>query len=221
MAYIFLDESGDLGFDFSKKKTSQYFIISFLFIGNEKEKKRKEKKATDKIIKKIFNGFSKKEIKFHPNTLHAYKEKPKTRDRVFNLLNEREISIISIYLNKNKVYTHLQDEKQVLYNYVTNILLDRVCTKKLIPLNEKIYLIASRRETNKFLNENFKSYLEKQTKNNHKVNIEIQIKTPQEEKCLQIIDFICWAIYRKYEHNDESYYNLFKKQIIEENPLFS
>ena len=216
MAYIFLDESGDLGFDFSKKKTSKYFIISFLFIEN-----KKEKKATDKIIKKIFKGFSKKEIKFHPNTLHAYKEKPKTRNRVFNLLNEREISIITIYLNKNKVYTQLQDEKQVLYNYVTNILLDRVYTKKLVPLDEKIYLIASRRETNKFLNDNFKNYLAQQTKNNHNVDIEIQIKTPYEEKCLQIIDFICWAIYRKYEHYDESYYNLFKKQIVEENPLFS
>ena len=26
MAYIFMDESGDLGFNFKKKKTSKYFV---------------------------------------------------------------------------------------------------------------------------------------------------------------------------------------------------
>jgi hypothetical protein len=51
-------------------------------------------------------------------------------------------------------------------------------------------------------------------------NIEVKINTPIEEKCLQIADFLSWGIYRKYEHKDESYYNLFKKAIVEENALF-
>ena len=88
MAYIFLDESGDLGFDLTKKKTSKYFLISFLFIGSEKEKK-----SVTKIVKKIFKEFSKKEIKFHGNTLHAFKEKPKTRNCLFSMLNEKDVSI--------------------------------------------------------------------------------------------------------------------------------
>ena len=36
MAYIFLDESGDLGFDFSKKRTSRYFIITCLFVSHKR-----------------------------------------------------------------------------------------------------------------------------------------------------------------------------------------
>jgi hypothetical protein len=55
MAYIFLDESGDLGFDFSKKKTSQYFVVTFLFVH--------KKRPVEKVIKNIFAGFSKREIK--------------------------------------------------------------------------------------------------------------------------------------------------------------
>jgi len=31
MAYIFMDESGDLGFDFSKKKTTTFFLVTFIF----------------------------------------------------------------------------------------------------------------------------------------------------------------------------------------------
>jgi len=127
---------------------------------------------------------------------------------------------MAIYLNKKKVYTKLQDEKHVLYNYVTNILIDRVYSKKLVPLNEKINLVASRRETNKFLNHNFKHYLENQVAENHKLSIEVNIKTPSEEKSLQVVDFVSWAIYRKMQHGDESYYNLIKQKIVDISPLF-
>lgn len=213
MSYIYLDESGDLGFNFKKKKTSKYFVITFLFV--------KEKSPVEKIVKKVFKGFSKKEVKNYNGTLHAYKETPKTRQKVLNLFRKRNVSnILVIYLNKKKVYTKLQDEKKVLYNYVTNILLDRVCTKKLIPIDEKITLVASRRETNKFLNQNFSSYLKNQVKNNHKLDIEIEIKSPNQEKILQVVDILSWSIFRKYEHLDESYYNLIKQDIIEENSLF-
>jgi len=135
-------------------------------------------------------------------------------------LNEKDVHIMTIYLNKNKVHTDLQDTKTVLYNFVTNILLDRIFTKKLIPVGEKIVLIASRRETNKFLNQNFKDYLKHKTNINHKLKISIEIKTPSEEKCLQIVDFVCWSIFQKYEKWDESYYNMFKDKIIEENWLY-
>jgi len=212
MAYIFLDESGDLGFNFKKKKTSKYFIVACLFV--------KEERPIEKIAKKIFAGFSKTEVKNHKGTLHAYKEKPATRQKILNLLSEKEVSIISIYLNKSKVYTKLQDEKHVLYNYVANILLDRICTKKLIPTNETIELVASRRETNKFLNQNFCDYLSNQVSGNHKLKISVEIKTPQERKCLQIVDCVCWSLFRKREHGDESYANLIKSKIVEESPLF-
>ncbi len=153
-------------------------MVTFIFIEN--------KRPVEKILKKIFSWFSKTEIKRHNGTLHCYKEHPKTKTKLFNMLKEKDISIMSIHLNKEKVYTRLQDEKHVLYNYVTNILLDRLINKKLLKDN-KITIIASRRETNKFLNENFKNYLEK---NNWKkwISVEVEIKMPTEEKCLQIVD---------------------------------
>jgi hypothetical protein len=102
-----------------------------------------------------------------------------------------------------------------LYNYVTNILLDRIFTKKLLKW-DKFTFIASKRETNKLLNINFKNYLKKQRWS----QISVDIKTSSEEKCLQIVDCLSWWVYRKYEFNDDSYYNIFKWKIIEESPLF-
>lgn len=208
-----MDESGELGFNFKKKKTSKFFVITFIFT--------KDKNTLDKIVKKVFKNIPKNKNKKHSGVLHAYKETPKTRQKLLNLFHEsKSADIITVYLNKNKVYTRLKDEKHVLYNYVTNILLDRVCTKKLIAINHKIKIVASRRETNKFLNLNFSSYLKSQAKNNHKLDIDIEIVSPSNEKGLQVVDMISWAIFRKYEHGDDSYYNIIKSEIVEENSLF-
>lgn len=211
MAYIFLDESGDLGFNFTKKNTSKFFIITVLFI--------LDKKQLEKVVKKTHTTIKKKH-KQQGGVLHAYKESVITRKRLLTKLNEKNVMILCIYLNKSKVYTKLQNEKDILYNYVTNILLDRIFTRKLLPIHERITLVASRKETNKFLNENFKNYLSSQTRKNHKLDLTIDIKTPYEEKCLQAVDFASWAIFRKYEHGDENYYALFKSKIFEERSLF-
>lgn len=212
MSYIFLDESGDLGFDFSKTGTSRFFIITIIFV--------EEKRLIEKVVKKVHSTLKKKH-KQKGGVLHSHKETQLTRMRMLNLLAQKEIKILTIYLNKNKVYTKLQDQKDVLYNYVTNILLDRICTKKLIPIDKKITLVASRKETNRFLNLNFKNYLKNQAMNTHKINLEIEIKTPAEEKALQAADFVCWSIFRKYEFGDDSYYEVIKGKIFEENGLFN
>lgn len=213
MGYIFVDESGDLGFNFEKKKTSRFFIVSFLFCSSPK--------ALEKAVKKTFRAMPVKDKKHHTGVLHATKENPKVRTKLLKVIGgNTDVAVLSIYLNKKKVYTKLQDEKQVLYNFVTNILLDRIFSKKLLPTSEPIHLVASRRETNRFLNDNFKNYLNQQAKNNHALDLKVVIRTPAEEKALQAADFVSWALFRNREHGDESYYNLIKGRVIEESPLF-
>jgi hypothetical protein len=45
VGYIYMDESGDLGFDFSKDGTSDCFVITFLFV--------KDKRPVEKIVELI------------------------------------------------------------------------------------------------------------------------------------------------------------------------
>jgi len=212
MAYIFLDESGDLGFNFKNKKTSKIFVITCLFSENKRPLEKIGKKTHLELRKKYKRKFG---------ILHAVKEKPITRQRLLKRTALKNCAIMTIYLKKDKVYTRLQEEKAVLYNYVANILLDRIYSKKIVPFDKRIELIASRRETNKFLNQNFRNYLNNQTRNHYNIDFSVSIKTPSEEKTLQVVDFVSWAIFRKYEYGDDSYYNLIKDKIKEENPLFS
>lgn len=171
MAYIFLDESGDLGFS---KGSSKFFVITFLATSN--------KKPIEKIAKKVLSSLKKKGKKLSGGVLHAYKEKKSTINRVLKLLSNQDCLIMTIYLNKSNVYAPLKNEEHLLYNYVTNLLLDRIMKKKLLSTKENIILIASKRETNKFLNDNFKKYLKHQMSGRHKIDIQIEIKMPARKK---------------------------------------
>lgn len=211
MSFIYLDESGDLGFNFKNKKTTKYFVVTFLFVD--------QNRPIEKIIRKVHANL-RKSHKMSASVLHAAKEESITIKRVCNGIVNKNCSIMTIYLEKAKVYTNLRDEKHVLYNYIVNILLDRLMTKKLVSKKDTILLVASKRETNKFLNQNFHEYISRQLINNHGIKIKVEIKTPAEEKCLQAVDIICWSIFRKYEYGDDSYYKILKGKIIEENPLY-
>lgn len=205
MAYIYIDESWDLGFDFGKNRTSKYFVITFLF--------SKNKEITDNTIKKFFQWLKWKKIKIKSWIFHSFKESPQTISKLLKLLSEKDIKIMSLILDKQKSYLYLHESKHFIYNRVVNILIDMIISNKLLPNNEKIIFIASRRETSKTLNENFLSYLEH--KHIDRPNIEFHIETPQ-EKWLQLADCVCYSIYQKYEHNNKIYYDIINSKIIVE-----
>ena len=126
MAYIFLDESGDLGF---KKGSSRWFIFTIALTSDYRK--------LEKVIKKARKSLGKK----HRNIkeLHAYNSDNITRKRVLNeLIKLDDLKILCIVLNKEKVYVDLQNQKNYLYNYTANILLDRLHTKDVIPIDDPI-----------------------------------------------------------------------------------
>lgn len=208
-----MDESGDLWFDFSKDKTSRYFVVSFLLVHDIRK--------WNKLVKNIISKKVKKHKKKNNWVLHFHKEQPVTRRRLLKDLSKLDVSVMALRLDKTKVYTHLHNEKHVLYNYVTNILLDRIVSKNLLPKDD-LHLIVAKRETNKFLNDNFSNYLTKSILNKHNINIDIQIESyhQSKNKCLQLVDAVSWSIFRKREHGDDSYYQLMKDIVIEESKLF-
>lgn len=213
MSYIFMDESGDLGFDFKKKATTKHFIIAMLLVKN--------KRPIEKIVGKTFASLTTKVRKTHNGVLHCNKEKSQTRTKLLTLLAQRkDCSIVIIRLNKQILYSNFRAEKIALYNYLANILLDRVFAKKLLPINEPVYFIPSKRETNSFLNHNFKGYIISEILKKYKLTINMDLKRPCDEKGLQAVDFVSWAIFRKYEYHDKFYYNLLCDRIVDDRELF-
>ena|SRR3989338_5752055 len=201
--YVFLDESGDLSFDFDKRGVSANFIITILIVENPKPLER----AVKKVIRWMKHRYPK-----HRGCLHAYHEDEATRKRLLKQLSSLPFSVMVIQLNKRKVYTNLQDEKAVLYNYVANILLDRLVSS-LRGKEKKVFLIAAKRETNKFLNANFQDYLCKQIQGKHDIYLEVSTLSPYEHKCLQAADLLSWSAFRMLERGDSSYIDIVKSRV--------
>lgn len=211
MAYIFLDESGDLGFDLNKQGTSRFFIVTFLFT--------ETKRPIEKLVREIHRGLRKK-YRMKSGVLHAAGEEKVTIIRLCKKLVKMRVKIMTVFLDKQKVHTDMKSEKPVLYNYIVNILLDRILNKKILNVEGLVELVASRRETSKFLNLNFENYIKQQAKKWPNVKIEVKIKTPFQEKGLQAADVISWSIFKKYENQEDKFYDLLKPIIVEENAIF-
>ena len=85
-------------------------------------------------------------------------------------------------------------------------------------INQKeiIYFIASRRETNKTLNEKFLRFL---NQNHQQQNIVFKIMNPAQEKGLQVVDIVSHAFFRKYEFDDNIEYQIIQDKILIEEKI--
>lgn len=208
MAFIFLDESGDLGF---KDNSSKWFLFTIAMTT--------EAKALERITKRIWRNLRKKHKKL--GELHAYHADDITRRRMLKNISEvKNLKILTVILNKQKVYVDLQNQKNYLYNYTANILLERLHKSGAVEDNDPIHLYVDSRDTKKTLRENFINYLTDSMKKRRDCRFEIKLHASHENKSLQAVDFISWAIFRKYEKGDFEFYEIIKDKIIEERPLF-
>lgn len=208
MAYIFLDESGDLGF---KKTSSKWFLFTIAMV--------KDQRSLERVIKKVWRTLKKKHT--HLGELHASHEKDQTRKRVLRSLAQLpDLKVLCIILNKQKVHVDLQNQKNYLYNYTANILLDRMQKKGRVEDADAIHLFVDRKDTKKKLRENFTNYLTSSMAKRRAGQFRVELHTSHENKSLQAVDFISWAIFRKYEFGDFEFYEMIKKKILDENLLF-
>lgn len=208
MAYIFLDESGDLGF---KKTSSNWFMFTIAITDDSR--------ALERVVKRVWRSLKKKHKRL--GELHASHEKNITKKRMLRQLSEiSDLKILCVILNKQKVYVDLQDQKNYLYNYTANVLLDRLHSKEILTSKEPIHLFIDRKDTKKRLRENFTNYLASAMKKRRDGAFVVELHSSYENKSLQAVDFISWAIFRKYERNDYEFYELIKSKIIDERLLF-
>jgi hypothetical protein len=209
MAYIYMDESGDLGA--FENWGSQYFIITFLVSKSEKD--------MEIIIKNVRKRAVWSKMKIYWTFFHSNNLSKKVIKRCLDLTSRRDIFVVSIIADKTKIPFDLKNNIHYLYNFLVWELLS-VCQKRnLIPSWEKIRFIASRRETNKQLNMNFVEYLN--LKKSDLFQLDFVIANPNQFKWLEVVDAISFALHQKYEFNELGLYSVIKNKIILEKQNFN
>jgi len=207
MTYVYFDESGDLGFDFSKQGTSNIFSIAFLIVNNTR--------PISTLVKKVFLSLPKALKRRNSGALHAQYEKASTVTKLLNGLSNKDIKVATIHLDKHKVL--IASNPNDLYANIVITLVNRLYADGVFDKSEQINLIASQRNTSKNLNERFSESIVNDAIGS---SITVSIVKPTDDKCLQAVDFVSWAFWQKYAKDNSSYTDLIADIIIHEYKMY-
>lgn len=204
MWYLYLDESGDLGFDFVNKKPSKFFTVTILAIKGENN--RKLTKAVKITLRRKFK--SKKQAE----ELKGSKCPLAIKKYFYRQTEDIKFALYGITLNKIRVYERLRKDKERVYNYMARLVLDQ------IPFNNadlRVEIIIDKSKTKKNIFE-FNQYILRQIKSRFdpKVPLDIYHYDSKQNLGLQAVDIFCWGIFRKYEAGDFKWYNIFKGKVV-------
>ncbi|MCB9370090.1 DUF3800 domain-containing protein [Candidatus Woesearchaeota archaeon] len=201
---MYVDESGDLGF--GKKGSSRYFVISALLIDDCKEPER--------LVKNMRRNKFKKELR-KSNELKANNSSDKLRHYVLSKINEfKGIQIFHIVLDKTEVRSpYLKDNKNKLYNFVAGKL-----AKNILMKDADLLVIIDKSKGKKILRIDFDRYFRtKLLEGETAGDCTISHGYSHNFAGLQMVDFLAWSVFRKYEYKDLD----FNKNITVEQEVFS
>lgn len=208
--FIFLDESGDLGFDFKKRKTTKKFVITLLVCESDETRheftKAIRRTLKNKLNRKKNNSRQVTELKGTGTTIDIKKY-------FFRNIKSDKWAIYSLVLNKVRVESHLQTKtgKKKLYNFLSRVLLEKL---NLYDAKRNVELVVDRCK-NKEEVRDFNLYLINQLEALLPLNTNLNIShlTSQESAGLQAVDLFSWGIFRKYEGNDYAWYTIYQHKI--------
>lgn len=204
---IYLDESGDLGFDFKKKKTSRLFVITLL-VCDDKSVQDGFRKAIRRTLK---NKLNKNKISVHelkgegtalPVKQYFYRQVPDAGWRIY-----------SVSLNKSRVKKDLQSKagKKKLYNFLARFILEKVNFIENLPV---VNLVVDRCKNTEEIKD-FNQYVENQLAGLLPLETRLFIthEASQENAGLQAVDLFCWGIARKDDRGDRAWYDKYRDKI--------
>lgn len=206
---IYLDESGDLGFDFSKRKTSEKFVITLL-VCDDNETTLQFKKAVRRTLK---NKVKRKKKNKFIQELKGARTSHEVKEYLFRNLPGTGWQVYSVVLNKERVFHRLRTKqgKKKLYNFLARFILEKV---DLSNHGVAVNLIIDRCKNKEEIRD-FNCYVANQLEGLLPLNVPLYIthERSQDNAGLQVVDLLCWGLFRKYEMKDVKWYDVFKETV--------
>lgn len=232
MYIIFTDESGQPGgFDIEKKElvknTSKYFILSGFMI-NSDEILKIEEKLRDIKLKYGLNPYH--EVKW--NTKYKaigieFEQIISMKKEIMQIVKKYKNSVVGIVMDKEYCYKNKEfiKDHNDLYSVALHLLMERCCMQitdeKGRKTTEPALIFADSRKNdgnNKLDKELQMSYLRAKNMGTYFVKFPNFCDTlifadSDYSAGIQIADFCAGAIFRKYEKDDEEFFNILKPSI--------
>ena len=193
--HIFIDESGDLG-----KYGTKYFSIVALAT--------RDARSLSKIMKRLRERRLKKKLERLPE-IKANNSPDFVREFVLQRIAKLDCSISVIAIPKSRVKADLFEQKDRLYNYLCGLVFEH------INLNvEHVNITVDRKHSNRILREDFNQYIkQKIMERQSSIKVDIRHLESHASNELQAVDFIAWAMNRRFSHGDPSYYDIVSPKV--------
>lgn len=214
--YMYLDEAGN--FDFSPKG-SKHFIMTCVVM-NRPFGHVQELSAVKYDC--LEDGIDPKKCK-DAHKFHAAEDKQTVRDSVFEVIEKHldDISIYSVIIRKNKTNPSIRDQA-TLYLKVFKWLVGYVFSHEYFDEADGIVIVTDSIPVKKKLSD-LRSALKKyMNERSARMGIPYRLYHHRSESDvnLQVADYCCWAIQRKWERNDARSYEIIQEAIKGEGDLF-
>ena len=210
MWYLYLDESGDLGFDFVNKKPSKFFTVAILALSSQ-EANRQLIKAVKVVIRRKLNP--PKHRSRMVDELKGSSSIVQIKKYFYKKVKDIKFGIYSITLNKKKVYDKLATNKPRVYNYIARRVLDRIPFE--MNHNDRVELILDKSMAKPEVEE-FNSYIRRNLEGRLSPHIPLDIYhwLSHETPGLQAADMFCWGIFQKYERDNIEWLDMYKGEKV-------
>lgn len=209
MWFLYLDESGDLGFDFDNKNPSRFFTITILALrthtNNRSIINAVKKTLRRKITRKTKRKQTANELKGSGTSLDVKKY-------FFRQVSGIRFAIYALTLNKERLYPELQEKKEVTYNYISRLILDQIPFEH---ADISVDLIVDKRKTKRQVGE-FNKYVTRELKERlgPSVRLNIHHLSSHQEYGLQAVDMFSHGVFAKYEREDTTWYDIFRGKVV-------
>jgi hypothetical protein len=200
--YIFIDESGDLGF---KEKSSKWFLFTFAITENHR--------SLEKIVYKTWKNLKKKHKRL--GELHAYHSDDSTRRKILKLINRSDTKVAYGFIEKASIPVKLRRDKENLYTQIICFAINLIFELNIIKSSKNLHIYIDRKDID------IKSVNILQANINHvirdigHIDFSVEIESSHKNKSLQAVDFLSWAFFRKLEKDDARFVDYFEKAIID------
>lgn len=201
--HIFIDEGGDLTFA-RPPKGSRYFIIGSVTldscaVGNDLLDLRRDLVWRD----------------FHQPAFHANADKRWVRERVYGLLEASEFRADVTILEKAKTQDHLRADplgfyKQAWFFHFQDL------APTVLKSDDELLVVASALQVNRRKQAIHTAVYDVVQQLSPTLDFRTVYWQAANDPCLQVIDYVIWAVQRKYEQGDSRFYDRISSKILGE-----
>jgi hypothetical protein len=211
--YLFSDESGNLDFARHPGATRYFAVGTILIEPDPLDQLRSEFTVLRDSLAWANHGLD--------SFFHATENNPRVRRAVFEALESIDFAVDVTLLDKPKAQPQLRPDSPAFYRYAWYHHLKRLAPRDLAQGDELMVVAAElgTRRTRRAFREAIDGVMTQVVP--YRVTRTLAFWPCSSDFALQAVDYCVWAVFRKWEHGDNTYHKLIADKVRTECDLFA